>query len=428
VNKRALFSTLGLVLIAGLIGLGLIQRRLGASHPHVHAGVEADARDDALSQESSLRKLADADDETYRRTYDTNIAVADPRRVLAQNASGPDLVTHYKAYFRYPHNSRPLNDDMFSLLDPLKIQTAPVPVFKANANTATDRPDYVVQFFAPRQSITGDEVFSATLRVQDANGVEVLPTIEKASVLSDIKTGRVELSQAEQFEGLQPEEGLRGFAWKAPAKTRPYWGELELSVSLDIDGVKLVETLPFSSTPAAPAKFTGHFSEALVDGSLVVKAELEASEAGSYVFEGSLYQQASNAPVSWARNIVHVHVGTQNIEYLFFGRIFHDKELEGAFALRHVRGYRMNQAYDPGAMLDRTLFMQQQRAQSSDQQARALEIADEPLHQFVAVWPTDYLTQSYQLADFSDKEYDGPDKQQTLEAVAQNGNGVSHAP
>jgi hypothetical protein len=427
-NRRARFSTLGIMLIAGLIGLGLVQRQPGAQHARPHSDIEDGARDDALSQESSLRKLVDADDETYRRSYDTNLAVADPRRVLAQTASGPDLVSHYKAYFRYPHNSRPLNDDMFSLLDPLKIQTSPTPVFKAPGKTTTARPDYVVQFFAPRQSITGDEVFTATLRVEDANGVEVLPTIEQASVLSDVKTGRVGLGQVEQFEGQQPAEGLRGFAWKAPAKTRPYWGELELSVSLDIDGVKLVQTLPFSSTPAAPAKFTGHFSEALVDGSLVVKAELEASEAGSYVFEGSLYQQASDTPVSWSRNIVHVHEGIQNIEYLFFGRIFRDKELAGAFALRHIRGYRINQAYDPGAMLDRTLFMQQQRAQTSDQQARALEIADEPLHQFVAVWPTDYVTEPYALADFSDKEYDGPDKEQTLEAVAQAASGVNDAP
>lgn len=424
-NKRAALTAALLLFVVGLVGLVLVRGQRSVQATAAKAG--DDTRADALVHESSLRKLVEVDDANYRRSYDTNLNVADPRRVLAQSAAGAELAAHYQTYFRYPHNSRPLNPDMFSLLDPLKIQTSPNPLFRAPPKTATQRPDYYAQFFAPRQSISGEEVFAATLKVEDANGVEVLPTITRAVVLSDVKTGRVELGNAQQFEARDAEHGLQGFAWKAPAATRLYWGELVLSVTLDIDGVALVQTLPFSSTPSVPARFTGTFREQLIDGSLVVKAELEASEAGSYVFESSLFHQQSGAPLGWSRNIVQVRPGKQEVDFLFFGRIFQDKQLAGTFALRHVRGYRQNRAYDPGAMLDRTLFLQTQHAQSREQQARAEEIADEPLHQFVAVWPTDYVTAPYQLADFSDREYEGADKARTLEAIAQNSQGASDA-
>jgi hypothetical protein len=409
-RTRLLWVT-GTVSVVALVVLALLSFR-GAT-PH--------ESQEALSQESQLRQRVDADSEVYREQLMTSLAVVDPRRVLGAMTAERDLKAHYQRYFRYPHNSRPLNDDMQSLLDPLRIQTSPSPVYKRPPRTPLERPQYYVQFFAPRHSVTGNESFTATLRVEDANShVLITPTIEKAVVLSDVKTGRIELAEIEPSTVEDRGERLQAFAWSAPGATRLYWGELQLYVELDIQGVKSVQVLPFSSTPKAPARFTGVFSEELVSGSLVVKAEVTTSEPGTYVFEGNLFHQASGAPVSWSRNVVTLAAGTQTIEYLFFGRIFHDKKLGGRFLLRHLRGYRLNRPYDPGQMIDAAEFVAQQGEQTAEQKARVLEIADEPLHQFVAVWPEDYLTGNYELAEFSTNEYEGEDKTRTLAAIIAN--------
>lgn len=363
-----------------------------------------------LAAESELHEIVESANEVYRKEFQTNVAVADPRRVIGSiDPSRDALISHYSSYFRYPHNSRPLNEGMDSLLDPLKMQTTPSSVLDKDG-----KPVYLAQFFAASHTVSGDQVFKASLRVTDANsGALVSPTIVRAVIHSDLKTGRVELGPAQVTAPSAPGADHL-LSWQPPAKTRLYWGELELAVDFKVGDVESSISLPFSSTPSEPARFTGKLEEELVDGSLVVRAEVEVNEPGNYAFEANLYQSGSSAPISWSRNMVSLTKGKNTVEYLFFGRIFHDKAASGSFVAKQLRGYRLNQPYDPGAMIDAAAFAEHQRRLDPDARARMLEIVDEPLHQFVAMWQGEYTTKEYALEDFSESEYDGVDKSETL--------------
>lgn len=402
-RKRARWRVIGVSSL--LVVLGLCAWLKWRTSPAPLAEAPA-----ALSEESELQTLVQAANDTYRKEFQTNLAVADPRRVIGSVEPSKDaLIAHYTSYYRYPHNSRPLNDDMESLLDPMKMQTVPGTVLGKD-----EKPALFAQFFAKTHAIVGEQVFQASLRVTDAKtGAPLSPSITKAVVRSDLKTGRVELGPAQVGPPSAP-GGDYILSWQAPAKSRIYWGELELAVDFTAGGLDSSLTLPFSSTPAEPAKFTGKFKEELVDGSLVVHAEVEVTEPGNYAFEGNLYQAGSNVPISWSRNLVSLSTGLATVDYLFFGRIFHDKQAAGAFTLKQLRGYRQNLPYDPGAMIDAAAFAEHQRTLTPDARARMLEIVDEPLHQFVAMWQGEYTTHSYALEDFSDAEYDGADKSETL--------------
>lgn len=384
----------------------------------------------AMAFQSDLQNSTSAANELYNRYFRTHMSVQNVHRLIQQMGfSREALVTHYQYYFRYPHSSRPLNEDMTDVTSPFQMRTSPVPVFPKGQKDSTGRPQYSYQFHAPKFSIAGDQSFIAWLKVDNASnwstgresaperGSPVEPQIISAKILSDIKTGRVEIGTARYNDAgtdgdERAKDGIYTFSWKPAEKSRISWGELTLHVTFKVGDQEIEHDLAFSCTPRVPALFTGLITEELRDGSLIIKPEVSVLEPGYYIFEANLYHKETQKPTHFVNRKINLPAGTRDIELLFFGKIFHDKELAGKFVMKDLRGFRHNMPVNPDDILD---FKTVRKTGLSED--RAKEKMNEPLHQFMVPYEKEYVTAEYDIDKFSSKEYEGEDKRLTFEGL-----------
>ena len=86
----------------------------------------------------------------------------------------------------------------------------------------------------------------------------------------------------------------------------------------------------------ADGHLTGAYRDRIVDGDLVIEAELEVYREGSYHVQGSLYA-GEDTPVGHAEASQVLSAGTRWVALRYHGRLLHDAEREGPFVLRHLR-------------------------------------------------------------------------------------------
>lgn len=334
------------------------------------------------------------------------------KRVIAQeSAPTPEaLRAHYKLYYRYPKNSRPLTKSMVDLLDPMKMQTSTLPLYKKGEDIKGP-PSYQFQFNSPSHSITGSQLFIASLEVRNiAEGVAVRPDIKSAKVYSDFASGRQLLNEAEFNdsgfdEDARADDNIFTFSWRAGGKDRKYWGDLEMRVIFEIESEEYEASLGFFHSPEMVAEFLGVFDEYMKDGSLTIAPQIDIKKGGHFIIEANLFHEETEEPVGWAYFNGELNPGVQQTPLIFFGRIFHDLALDGKFVLRNLRGFRNN---IPFKLSD----MQKVAEQGLDKMG--IETKDEPDKEMIANYDQDYTTQEYKLEQFSKQEYQGADKEKAL--------------
>ncbi len=339
-----------------------------------------------------------------------------PGEALARTAETQEtLLRDTMMFYRYPPRSRPLTKKMKDLLNPFALVDGPHPIFLKEKPEPGTPPIYMYQLSSDQRSITEKEAFVARLQVwQEPQKANVLPKILEATVHSDNQTGRIKVGDARYNDDGKEGDRQAGdrvltFTWTPPYGGRLYWGELDLRIKFQLpDGKTVAHALTFHSTPTAPARFTGEFSEELVNGSLVIRPELEVKQRGVYMFDANLFQKDDNEPTHWVRAWAQLQPGRHKVDLLFFGKIFHDKRAEGRFVLRQLRAYRQNEVdFD----INRKVSQEEMDRITSKTQSR-----NEPLNQYLPL-TREYTTKSYSLRDFSTDEYQGPDKARRLEAV-----------
>lgn len=321
-------------------------------------------------------------------------------------------------YYRYPPNSRPLESYQKDLMDPISLNNEPLPLYSpelkqklSTGNLDEDnlpKPDYEIRFWGPRHTVSQGQPFILYLEVKDRRTGQRVPIqIERARVLSDIKTGQQPLNPPQYNDrGEPPDEApdlIYTFSWSPAGTTRLYSGELSLEVLFSVGAQRFLESQVFLSTPQAPAEFTGRFYEYLQDGSLIIEVEISVRQKGHYIIEANLFHKATDEPMHWAYFNGELGTGVKKVPLLFFGRIFHEKGKEGVFVLRHLRGYRNN-----------INFSAEELAKIA-QNPNLADTTKDPAHSAIGGISRDYETLSYRLAQFSDKFYDGLDKQMALE-------------
>ena len=204
------------------------------------------------------------------------------KRLIAQEGAPTPaaLRAHYKLFYRYPRNSRPLTKDMVDLIDPMKMQTSILPLYRKD-DDRKGPPSYRYQFNSPSHSITGNQIFLATLEVRDIqNGKNIRPDVKSAKVFSDHASGQQLLTEAEFNdsgfnEDKKANDKVFTFSWRAGGKDRKYWGDLEMRVVFEIDGEEFTANLSFFHSPEVVAEFLGVFDESLKDGSLHIIPQVE---------------------------------------------------------------------------------------------------------------------------------------------------------
>ena len=84
------------------------------------------------------------------------------------------------------------------------------------------------------------------------------------------------------------------------------------------------------------ARLTGNYRDAIVNGSLVVEAEVEVIRAGRFHLEATLYSQDGSRPVGEAHTAGELGTGRQWMQLTFFGRVITQSGVEGPYLLRFV--------------------------------------------------------------------------------------------
>jgi hypothetical protein len=83
------------------------------------------------------------------------------------------------------------------------------------------------------------------------------------------------------------------------------------------------------------AHLTGRYRDEIVDGSLVVSAEIDVHAAGRFHLEATL-AAADGTPVGWAQNAQVFEAGTAWIPLTYWGLMFHERGVPGPYVLATV--------------------------------------------------------------------------------------------
>jgi hypothetical protein len=111
------------------------------------------------------------------------------------------------------------------------------------------------------------------------------------------------------------------------------------------------------------ATLSGKYTDALDQGSLVINAGVTVTVAGQYRIIGSLY--GGGQAIAFAQKATTLAVGDGTIPLLFFGKILHDKGIDGPYELRFVMLFEHEPTGDvPGDTVDPAYTTQAYSAKS----------------------------------------------------------------
>lgn len=283
-----------------------------------------------------------------------------------------DPVTAYRKANVYPPGSRPLTRQHVDLLEPNRRHETFRPT------DADDGSSFL--FTADRYFAFGDDIVTSTLEVNNAKAVTITAALAatndpaaKPVPISYVQTGGVFTAQF------------------SPASLHLH-DQTEIGMYIEFDpgtGTRQRAHYNLQYTPAsgAPASFSGVFSDSIVDGSLVIRAGLDVTLPGHYIIDCNLFD-ASNAPVGWTHWKGDLAAGSAGADLSFFGKVIVDANVKGPFHIGQLRGAR----FDPGHVPD-----------------------------LAQIRPYDgsYATRAYATSEFSDGDYDSPDKQRMLQFLSE---------
>jgi hypothetical protein len=296
-----------------------------------------------------------------------------------------DALTMYRKANVYPPTSHPLSKDQLDLLEPNK---------RHEAWRRTDSDEHVSYLFtAERYFVIGDETLTPTLAVKrDGKPIEVTITQGYATVRDPVshKEPAIPVSFTRQ--------GDHYAATFAPAKLAiRRQAQISLYVEFDFATGKQLGHFDLQYTPATgvPAKFNGTFGDDVVDGSLIVHVGIDVTTAGHYVIDANLFDADDN-PVAWSRFKGDLEAGKQHADLSYFGKVLVDASAHGPFHLGQLRGARYVPELDPDV---------------------------EQMPSYAGT----YATQPYPADQFSDAEWDSPDKQRMIRLLSQQRHAPDHA-
>jgi hypothetical protein len=296
--------------------------------------------------------------------------------------SRDDPLTAYRKANVYPPTSRPLTPGHADLLNPNRRHET------AREVDADDGVTYL--FTADRYFIMADEALTSTLTVwRDGALVPARITSAHAVVLqagADPATmRRFPLEFVASAGSL-----VNRFVPAATVADLRRQTAFSIEIELDYGGAAPQRAhFDFQYTPAAgvPARFTGTFRDAIVDGSLVIGASVAVTREGHYVIDCNLYD-AADAPVAWSRFKGRLAAGTQTAELVFFGKVLLDGGARPPFHIGQLRGARLEPGSDPDL---------------------------EQMPPFLGT----YTTRTFDLTELSPAEWDSPQKQKTIQFLTE---------
>ena len=326
--------------------------------------------------EAASARVAAAPPVAHGARVSEPVAAVDPSHTVGPRHDDP--LTAYRKANIYPPTSRPLAKDQLDLLQPDHRYEAMRPV---------DRDAHVKFLFtADRYFLYGDDTLTAALTVErDGQPLAVSITQAYASV-TDPSTHQEARVPVAYGPGGKP-SGLT--AVFVPGKL-PLGRQAAITMLVEFDygtGKQAAHyDVQYTPTAGIPARFTGAFTDAIEHGSLVIHAGVDVISAGHYVLDANLFD-ADDQPVAWTRFKADLAAGQQDAALSFFGKVIVDAGAHGPFHLGQLRGAHFVPGMDPD------------------------------LEQMPPYAGT-YTTQAYPTEQFSDAEYDSPQKQKMIRLLS----------
>lgn len=253
-------------------------------------------------------------------------APAQGASALARSAAGD-----YLQAARYPASSRPVPAGR---PDPVLAARTPQPHSLAGPDGTTPR----LEVWPARVGFVAPEPVVLYAALRGAEGRALAGAVVTGRVLdpSGAELGRVTYAD----DGVGPDrragDGVYSGRFELPAEAVPALAAADL--------VEVVATLPDGSARQVAAGFlysrpwarlTGRYRDTLVDGSLVIAAEVTVERAGRFHLEGTLHAM-SGEPVAWAQQAVELAPGRHWIDLSFYGLALRDRGVAGPYRLGSV--------------------------------------------------------------------------------------------
>lgn len=316
------------------------------------------------------------------------------------------LLEQYLEWAQYPPHSRPIGTLNVDLVEPFFVFEPPVEMVD-DPKAPNASPNGYYCHFQPKTWVVigpNSEMF-ITLECRDTSSNQRVPLkVNETRVFREWEGKRFSTLRASfNDDGKEGDEVAKDnivtFKWKP---TKNDWGQmtLEADIIYGKEGKKATVTSTFFSSPNRVAEFTGNFRETIINGSLVVYSTIQVYKAGQYHLEANLKELSEGNFLAYATFDGQLKTGTQEVEFLFYGKILRDKGYDGPYIITDVRGYRVN------LPLNTTWLDQRESELKQIQTVKTLE----PDKEFVIPFKDEFKTKPYSIAQFTKKVWNSEDK------------------
>ncbi len=395
-NKKILYSIVALIVVA--VGLYFILQPSG--------------KKSAKSGNNSMTKTSDPTKPGATTMEDGNTTTSDGQSAGNDYGVTPKfLMDQYQEWAQYPPNSRPISNLNEDIIFPFKLDI--------DALTLVDSPEdktgngYRCHLQPKNWSVIGENAdMIIKLECRDSSGSLTKVNVLNATVFKEFDnqktpTHSIDFNDDGRDGDETAKDGIITFKWK-PLKND--WGQMSLEVNIGYGQNKKAKlTTAFFSSPRKPAEFTNSFREGNVNGSLVIYATINVYKSGNYHLEANLKEAKEGIYLAYATFDGSLKQGSNEVEFLFYGKILRDKGYDGPYILTNARGHRVNLAVDP------EWFSQGEEGLKKIQAAKTTE----PDKEMVIPFTEEYKTKTFDSSKFSKKPWESEDKTKRLQELEQ---------
>lgn len=292
-----------------------------------------------------------------------------------------EVLADYQANAMYPIWSRPHDEGTKYKLEWNKPAVSDLPL--------SDSDPLYYRFAADKAHVTYGDPYTAWIEAWEGNDdqkrVPIKVTDAYIMALSGPKPGRLVQLQFKD-DGLNGDEkagDLRYTVRFVPSEIPEMKLALQVRLSAVIERgtARRLAVREFTYAPR-PVVVVEGITDSIKDGNMVVTLAVDVLERGTHTIEANVMSADDKTAIGWVKDTRTLEVGKQTFDCKFFGKIFHDKQVDGPYVVKDIRGF--------------------------------LRFPDE---KEMPIWwkhEGTHLTKAYKPVDLSAKEWESPEKTETI--------------